>query len=118
MSTHPNVLLILHLTPDDLARKTFREIMNEANATESDARIKIGSKEYNALIMEGDYHDDWQISSREGDILVFDLVTYGYGETIDWEALSKQKEELENWAQTVCKEHSCTFRISVGANYW
>jgi len=54
MSTHPNVILMCILTPNDLARKTYRAIVGEeeaANAGEGDtAEIKIGEKDYNVVI--------------------------------------------------------------------
>lgn len=123
MSAHPNVILLLTLTPQDLARKTMREIL-VANGIQVDDEyhkdddVKIGGAEYHHEIMESDYNDSWQISGKEGDLLFFDLVTYGYGEQIKWEKLEAQKRELEEWAKSICDNHHCTYQISVAANYW
>lgn len=53
-----------------------------------------------------------------GDIIVYDMVTYGYGELIEWDKLVKQKEELEAWAKIMCEKFNCSYKIFVTANYW
>ena len=117
MSTHPNVILLLTLTPAGLSRQTMRAILADAGVADDDD-IKIEGKDYHHKVMERDYDDDWQISSKEGDLLIFDLVTYGYGEQIAWGNLSAQKEQLEAWAKIACAKYRCTYAISVTANYW
>jgi len=117
MGTHPNVILLCTLTPQGLSRKTRKDILAETDTGEDDD-IKIGNINYHHEIMESDYHESWQISAREGDIIVFSLVTYGYGESIDWENLLQKKEDLEAWAVGVCERHHCQYKISVTANYW
>lgn len=118
MSTHPNAILKLTLKPDDLARKTYREVLGERGVTASDDRIKIGENDYNILVLEDGWHDDWQIGGDEGDIIVFAMVTYGYGTTILWDKLEAQKNALEAWAKTICEYFKCTSKIEVTANYW
>lgn len=120
MSTHPNVILLLTLTPDGLARKTMRDILTEAGVKEDDLDndVTIGSAKYHHEIMEGDYNDNWQIAAKEGDLIFFDMVTYGYGEQIMWDRLELQKRELETWAKDTCSRHHCQYVISVTANYW
>lgn len=86
--------------------------------TETDDDIKINGVEYHHKIMEGGYDKNWQISSREGDLIFFDLVTYGYGEQISWDDLQNQKDALEAWAKGICERHACAYKISVTANYW
>ncbi len=117
MSTHPNALLILSLTPDDLSRKTHRAIMAEAGVTEDD-RIKIGDDDYLHRVMEDSYDQSHQIAASEGDIVLFDHVTYGYGKTVEWDKLEAQKQVLEAWAKAACARHHCSYRILVSANYW
>ncbi len=116
MSIHPNVVLLLILTPDDLARKTYRNILEEYKS--NDSEIKIKDIEYNIGVMEGDYLEDFQISANEGDIVIFDLVTYGYGEKISWDKIETQKKDLEKWACDICKKYHCKQRIFITANYW
>lgn len=118
MSTHPNALLILALTPDGLARKTWRDILAESGVSDPEHDIKIGGEEYHHCVMESDYEDGWQIAGKEGDIIIFDLVTYGYGEAVTWEKLEAQKNALEEWGRGICERHHCTYEIRVGANYW
>ena len=115
MSTHPNVILLCTLTPDGLARSTMRAILASDDA---DKDLKIGDHSYHHFVMEDDYNESWQIGGKEGDLLFFDLVTYGYGEQIEWNKLAAQKDELEAWAKDVCLRQSCSYRISVTANYW
>lgn len=119
MSTHPNAILLLTLTPDGLARKTYRNILAEAGVADPEMEnIKIGGAKYHHKVMEEEYDEGWQISAKEGDIIVFDLVTYGYGEQIAWNGLEAQKTDLEAWAKEVCERHHCGYAISVTANYW
>ena len=119
MTTHPNVILMAVLTPDGLARKTMREIRAEQTRHYSNnTDFLIGKIEYSSLIMESSYNKDLQIGAKEGSLVFFDFVTYGYGETISWVTLAKQQEILEQWAQKTCVEHNCKYEIRVSANYW
>lgn len=118
MSTHPNAILLLTLKPDDLSRKTYRKLLESEGLTDSENSITIGKISYNHKIMETDYCKDWQISADEGDIIIFDMVTYGYGANIEWSVLEQQKNELEEWAKAKCEQLSCTYKIQVTANYW
>lgn len=117
MSTHPNVILALALKPDDGTRKTHRAIMEEAGVALDD-QIKIEGADYHVTVMESDYDDGYQISADEGDIVLFDMVTYGYGETIEWSKLEQQKASLDAWAKGVCERHKCSAKVFMTANYW
>jgi hypothetical protein len=117
MSIHPNVILMAVLTPDNLSRKTMRDILAEHKQGVL-YRIVIAGTEYDTLVMESDYDEGWQISAKAGDLVFFDLVTYGYGETIAWDKLESQKKELEAWALETCKKHHCSYEIKITANYW
>ena len=126
MSTHPNAILLLTLTPEDLSRKTWKNILKESGVWEFDnpgvideeGQIKIGKHGYMHQVMESDYYDDMQISANEGDIIVFDTATYGYGEVIEWKELEQRKIELEEWAKTMCEKFHCSYKIFITANYW
>lgn len=119
MGTHPNVILAVALKPNSTSRKTMREILAlHPEATDISNKIKIGSEEYHTLVMEDDYDEGWQIAADEGDLIFFDLVTYGYGETIEWLDLKYRKEELESWAIEMCNKFNCTYKIFITANYW
>ena len=126
MSTHPNAVLLLTLTPDDLSRKTWKNILEESKVwkyqeegvIDLEGEIKISGNNYHHRVMESDYNESMQISASEGDIVVYDMVTYGYGDVIEWDKLAKQKEELEEWAKIMCKKFNCNYKIFVTANYW
>ena len=121
MSQHPNVLLLLTLTPDDLARKTYRAILEECKIQdegECTDEIKIDGEGYSHYVAEEGYNDSWQVSAPEGSIVLLNLVTYGYGEQIAWDELVKQKQALQSWADVICARYKCSARISVSANYW
>ena len=118
MSTHPNAMILLILKPDDLSRKTLRAIRQEAGVDLEDGDIEIGEDSYHIDVMESTYDEDKQISADEGDIVVWDLVTYGYGERIEWDKLATQKAALDVWASGVCERHKCVASIFVSANYW
>lgn len=117
MSTHPNVILLLTLTPRGLARKTMADILKETR-TAPDDDLTISGEKYHHKVMESDYDEGWQIGAAEGDLIFFDLVTYGYGEQIEWERLEIQKNDLQTWANGICDRHNCSSKISVTANYW
>jgi hypothetical protein len=118
MSTHPNAMLILALTPHGLARKTMAAILADAGIDDVDDDIKIGGVEYHHAVCEDAYDEETQITAKEGDLVFWDLVTYGYGDRISWGALASQQANLEAWAQSVCQKHACDYEIFVGANYW
>lgn len=120
MSSHPNVILQVNITPDGLSRKTMRNIMEayRGETGEEEDTITIEGNEYDAIIMESDYYEPSQLSAKEGDLVFYDLVTYGFGETIQWDDLAAMKEALETWAKEVCAKFSCKYEIHVGANYW
>lgn len=118
MSTHPNAILLLTLTPDSTSRKTYRAIMSEAGVTEDDGDLKIGFESYHTKVMESDYDDGYQIPAKEGDIIIFNMVTYGYGELIEWDKLVEQKAALQTWADGVCERHQCKAAFYITANYW
>lgn len=121
MSTHPNAMLLLEMTPDNLSRKTYRAILEDSGVKdegENSEGIKIGQHTYMHRVMENDYDEDSQVAANPGDIVLWDLVTYGYGERIGFGELETRKRELERWAQDVCKKHQCSYAIFVSANYW
>lgn len=117
MSTHPNAILQLVLKPDDLARKTYRAILSDFEVS-TDDDFNINGSNYHHRIMESDYYEPSQISANEGDIVFWDLVTYGYGQKVTWAKLEAQKLALEDWAKKVSEKYKCSFEIFVGANYW
>lgn len=126
MSVHPNAILLLTLTPDDLPMKTWRQILNEAKVykwnepgvIDEEGQIKIGSYEYYHLVMQDEYNEEFQVSAKEGDIVLLDMVTYGFGDAIEWSKLEQQKNELEAWAKDICRNFHCSYKIFITANYW
>lgn len=123
MSAHPNVILMAVLTTNNTSRKTLREILAKAHpGEEPDApnydTIMMGGNRYRAIVMEATYDDNWQIKAKEGDIVFFNMVTYGYGDVIEWDKLEQRHWELDAWASTACKTHDCTYHIDVTANHW
>lgn len=121
MSTHPNAILLLTLTPDDLPMKTLRAILEDEGIKIADeAPVVIGTLDdhYKYLVLESDYDESWQLSGTKGDILFHSFLTYGYGETIPWSAVQRRYDELDQWAQRVCEKHHCNYNISITANYW
>jgi hypothetical protein len=127
MSTHPNVVFMAALKPDDLVRKTFRAIAedNGAKIDEGECEIQIGEKgdgwldgKFSLCVMESDYLEGIQIAAAEGDLIIYALVTYGYGEYLSWAELEAYKQRLESWLIPTCEKHHCAYEIRVSANYW
>lgn len=118
MSIHPNVMLILSLTPNDLSHKTYNNILNDAGI-DNDGELKIGSMSCNHHgVMESEYDENIQLSLPKGSIYIIDLATYGYGEKLTWKELETKKSEFEKWGKDVCEKHHCSMEIFVSANYW
>jgi hypothetical protein len=118
MSAHPNTMLILALTPDDLPMKTYRELCEEFKVKEG-GEFKIGGEDYlHHGVMEDTFCNNYSLALPVGTIYLFDYVTYGYGEKITFVELFKQKESLAGWAMDVCEKFHCTFEIFVSANKW
>ena len=131
MSTHPNALLIALLSPDDLPRKAYKalkiEMGQDSEDDELEVRIPTGSDSpnrweredsYHAFLAEDDYDQDRQISATVGSIVLWDPVTYGYGERVEWDKLVAQQSRLEEWCKRICEKLKCTYKIYVSANYW
>lgn len=118
MSTHPNVILMSVFKPDFGSRKTVREAFPQAKEEDYSHCVKIGDDKYSINIMESDYDEVLQIGAAEGDFVLYKLVTYGYGESISFNDLSEKVKLLTEFSYEICRNHSCTYQIRVGANYW
>lgn len=112
MGTHPNAMLMAVITPDGLTRKTARKIDPKIE------NVKIVGTEYSITVMEDTYDEGYQLSAKEGDIVLMDFLTYGYGEHMNWEKVEVQKDELVQWCDEFCKKNECSYEIRIGANYW
>ena len=93
-------------------------IRAEAGLEDPDHDIRIGEHDYHTVVMESEHDEGYQITAKEGDLVFWDFVTYGYGEVVAWAALEAQKMALEAWAKGICDRHACDYRIEVTANYW
>src|SRR3990167_724768 len=118
MSTHPNVILMAVLTPQGLARQTMKAILHVDYSHDAAPQVTISGEDYDALVMESDYDESLQISAKEGDLVFYDLVTYGFGEVVTCASLEAQKTALEAWAKEMSVQHACDYRIDVTANFW
>lgn len=119
MSTHPNVLLLAVFTPEDLSRKTMRNILDEYGEKNiSDPDIMLGKLRLHPEVMEQDYDESWQVSAKEGDLVFIHLATYGYGEKLSWDEFVAQKEIIDAWAKEASVKYHCEYRLYVSANYW
>jgi hypothetical protein len=114
MSTHPNAILGVRLIPDGTTRKVYRALTGD----DPDRDVKIGPNRYHVIAMEDDYDESFQIQAKEGDVVLLNYLTYGYGVTITWDKVQAQKDELEAWAKVAAEEHQCAYEIFVTANYW
>jgi hypothetical protein len=120
MGTHPNAILMVVLTPDELSRKTMRDILGNDYERDGNSIVidDLGGHDYHSLIMEDSFDEGFQIAANEGDLVFFKFITYGYGDAIVWKELESVKYQLEQWAQKICKEHHCSYSIQITANYW
>ncbi len=119
MSTHPNAILAVRLTPDGLSRKTFRDIIGDARVDDDSASLKIDGHDFTVSVFEQDYDPDGnQIKAKTGDIVLRDYITYGYGVTITLESFRKRADSLEAWAKENAPKYNCTYEVFITANYW
>lgn len=119
MSTHPNVMLQCVLTLDEGSRKTERGLLEEFGGSPMyEDCIKIGGRHYQITVMESDYEDGYQISADEGQIVLHEYLTYGYGETMDFDDIGAVVGELKSWAESAKNKHKFSYKIRIGANYW
>lgn len=131
MSTHPNALLIAELSPNDLPRKTYRalkvELGKDPDDDDLDVYIPTGVEsekrwemqdDYHTFLAEDGYNKSNQIMAVAGSIVLWDAVTYGYGERVEWDKLDAQKRRLDEWCARMCEKLQCTYKIYVTANYW
>lgn len=143
MSAHPNVILKCTIKADGTTRKLLRDLLaqnreeipdsnlplffnnagdvvknsitgEDLHISRNDDQLSIGNYCYDTIVMEEEYNESWQISGKKGDLIIFDLVTYGYGEEITLKNLYSRINDLETWAL----QHSLTYKISISANYW
>jgi hypothetical protein len=99
--------------------KTLRAIIAEAEEDFESGDITIGADDYMWRALEDDYDDGMQVGGPSGSIIFFDMVTYGYGDTIAWEKLETQQKALREWAEGICERHHCTLHgIFITANYF
>jgi hypothetical protein len=118
MSTHPNLVLMAVLTPDGLTRKTARQIRADNNLKGEWDELKIGKQEYYVIVMKDDWDESHQITAKEGNIVLHELMTYGYGESVSWDELHEAKVALDAWCDQNCHKYNCKYEIRVSANYW
>jgi len=121
MSVHPNVLALVHFTPDDLARRTFRAMLAElgvADAVDPTVRIGNATYDFHLIVMEDEDDEELQVAAKEGEIVAWCCVTYGYYESIAWADLVQLIGVVDEWAKGLSGRVNCTYRISISANYW
>src|SRR5688572_1413832 len=103
MSSHPNVILKCTIKAEGTTRKLLRDLLvqnweevpdsklpllrnskgillkhsktnEDLRQSRDDDELAIGEYCYNTLVMEDTYDEDMQISGKEGDLIVYDLV--------------------------------------------
>jgi hypothetical protein len=143
VSTHPNVILKGTVRAQGTTRALLRKLLAEnreeipddqlpvrhdkegrpienrvlggfVRESRDEDQLFIGAFSYDTLVMEEAYDTGWQISGEEGDLIVFDLVTYGYGEAISWKDLEGRARDMRAWAE----RHNLELDIAISANYW
>mgnify|MGYP000925323233 CR=1 FL=1 len=119
MSTHPNVMIQCVLTVDDGMRKTERALLKDFGGDGIyDDCVIVGGADYKVTCMEDSYEDGYQISAEEGQLVLHDYLTYGYGEAMTWDKVEERVESLRAWAESAKEKHKFSYEIRIGANYW
>jgi hypothetical protein len=107
------------LTVNDGARKTQRALKAAYPGKYTDEdRIKIGERDYSLTVMESDYDEGYQISADEGQIVLHEYLTYGYGETVAVDDMLARIAAVKAWAEEAKGPHGFTYEIRIGVNYW
>jgi hypothetical protein len=127
MSSHPNAMLKLTLTPDGWMSDDF-DLMgailtdngvdpDEVDYTHTD--INFENQSYSIILRDEDYDEcEFGVDAEVGEIMVTAFLTYGYQETMSWERAVEGKGKLERWAVGVCAKYGCTYKLEITANYW
>lgn len=121
MSTDPNTLIVLQLTPNngEDPYEVFSRIIKDLSLDEDDAAISIDNKNYQIKVIgEEGYDENYQISSDPNTIILHTYITHGYGSTIDWSELEKINNSLEVWSAIIKTKYNCSSKIYITANYW
>lgn len=118
MSIHPNAIMMM-VYEGDAAETIYNELDGgEMETTGSSAELQIGGTEWRLLLMQDSYDESDQISAPEGSLVFFDLITYGYGDTIAWEKCVAWQAALEAYGKELVQKHGGKISFYITANYW
>ena len=141
MGAHPNAMIMAVLTLDQGMRKTERLIFEHCEDRKIECSLEGGTikilngkrgnpnppewpegypltDDWSVQVMESDYEEGYQISAKEGQIVIHGYLTYEYGETVKWVELEAQKKQLMDLLDPMTKDLEFTYEIVIGANYW
>lgn len=107
--------------PDFNARKFFQAPPLDDTEGDEDGddgfEVVISGRSYTATVFdEEEYDDGYQIEGKEGQIVLHEYLTYGYGETVEFSEVVRLVNNLRAWAddRSMIFDHS----VRIGANYW
>lgn len=134
MGNHPNsILMAIIKGPDetsvnwdekddnyDVEYHNFNNFCSTFNINPEEGEILIDGNIYYVMpSSEGDSSGYHIYGDNDGDILIWDYISYGYGDYIDWDRLHLQKVALQNWCDEIkFKLPGFEYKIVVTANYW
>lgn len=107
MSSHPNVYLAASICPPE--GKSDEDFVNE------DGELEIENAVYSINTYQS---DDTGIPVFEGNVTAYIYITYGWGEFVDLDEFDVQKSMFEGYIKKFCTEHSCTYKLLVGADFY
>ena len=114
MSSHPNTLLMLQLSPNEPSIDV-KHLLDAECDSEGDCTIKLGGFDYSVAT---DDENDMQIRVPEGSAVLHDFLTYGYTDVVNWNEVPAIVDALKTWAEAFCDKHNCSYHIYIGANFW
>ena len=123
MSMHPNTMLLAILKPKYTGECIFEKIWNQIADEDGEegeyGELYLRNSSYKCINYSKDsYLEDYQIELEEGEVAIFDMVTYGYSDKTEWNKVEQQKKELEEWLVEYSNKIDFSFVMYLSANLW
>lgn len=119
MSSHPNTILIASIRPPSGQPDEFLTALDpewESNGSIQLDQLRLGHDGHYSVVVNVD--QDQGIFPAEDSFVVYDYLTYGWGDEITLNEFDAKVANFKTLVQNFCNLHRCTYSISLSANFW
>lgn len=119
MSSRPNTILVASIRPPSGQPDEFLTTVDpewEANGSIQLDQLKLGYDRHYSVVVGA--NQDQGIYPAEGSFAVYDYLTYGWGDELTLSEFDAKVANFKRLVQNFCDLHSCTYSISLSANFW